>query len=677
MADNKYLKFLPKSEDKEKQRPADPVVTENAAQNLAPAYDAAGNYLGMEAVSPPAANNAYGEDVIKALQSVGRGTDAFVRGAADTLTLGGMDRAAAALGAATGIGGEFGEYSKNLDAQRAASKADETERGPLRLMGQVAGGIVGPAKGARIWQNATALPGRAVGGAVAGASAGLPYGYLSSDADLNSMQAVYDGLKGGVTGAGLGAAAPVIGNAIGRAVDFVRNRVSPDVFSTLPRVAQRNVEDMARTMDLPRVQSEATRLGPNAMLADVSPDMRLVAQNAATRPGVSPVVTEPLRVRDTARNARLQDALNTNLGPNVDRSRVTERLQALRTEAGEKYPKLAATTPDQMPAYSVLQSIDAARRSPLGRSADVASSMEKIETVLRNPQQGGAYGRSAAEFHAAREVADGILNNPNTPDHVVRAVKAVRNELDDALKGNVQGWSGLDKRFSDIAGRQEAFKNGQTILNSGREAMRPDEYARYLQGLNKKQTVAERLGVRAELDRLAGQSGNDLAQFNRTLMEVGDDNNRKLATLFGEGRTRNLYDARDAERIFAATNNAVNNGSQTAQRMGANQLLSGGSATSGAGAPTSMPEMVMAARKRLADAVNDAKYGRVNEDSARQLAGMSVAQGQERDAFIRALRGRANRTDPESDIERTIKALRPGAVAGLLSDGREKKRQQR
>ncbi len=676
--DNEFLKYVkPKDEKPKPPKPPEPPAPVNAAQNLAPAYDASGNYLGMEVVEPPAANNAYGEDVIKALQSFGRGTDAVVRGAADTLTLGGIDRAAAALGAATGIGGEYGEYSKNLEVQRSASKADDAERGPLRLMGQVAGGIVGPAKGARIWQNATALPGRAVGGAVAGASAGLPYGYLSSDADLNSMQAVYDGLKGGATGAGLGAAAPVIGNAIGRAVDFVRNRVSPDVFSTLPRVAQRNVEDMARTMDLPRVQSEATRLGPNAMLADVSPDMRLVAQNAATRPGVSTVVTDPLRVRDAARNERLQDALNTNLGPNVDRSRVTDRLQALRTEAGEKYPTLAATTPDQMPAYSVLQSIDAARRSPLGRSADVASSMEKIETVLRNPQQGGAYGRSAAEFHAAREVADGILNNPNTPDHVVRSVKAVRNELDDALKGNVQGWSGLDKRFSDIAGRQEAFQNGQTILNSGREAMRPDEYARYLQGLNKKQTVAERLGVRAELDRLAGQSGNDLAQFNRTLMEVGDDNNRKLATLFGEGRTQSLYDARDAERIFAATNNAVNNGSQTAQRMGANQLLSGGSATSGAGAPTSVPEMVMAARKRFADAVNDAKYGRVNEDSARQLAGMSVAQGQERDAFIRALRGRANRTDPEGDIERTIKALRPGAVAGLLSDGQEKKRQQR
>ena len=669
--------LLKKKKEKNDKSPviSEPPPSENAAQNLAPTYDPMGFYTGTEAPEFRPEGNAYGEDVGKAVRSVLRGTDAVVRGAADTLTLGAMDRMAAALSAATGVGGEFGEYGKNLDTQREASRADQRERAPLRLMGQIAGGVVGPAKGARIWQNATALPGRAVGGAVGGASAGLPYGYFSSEADLDSMQAVGDGLKGGLTGAAIGAGAPVVGNAIGRAVDFIRNRVSPDAFSTLPRVSQRNVEEMARTMDLSRVQKEASRLGPNAMLADVSPDMRLVAQNAATRPGVSPVVTEPLRARDAMRNERLQDALNVNLGPNVDRSRVTERLQALRSEAGDKYPTLAATTPDQMPAYSVLKTIDETRQSPLGRNPDVASAMNSIETVMRGP--GGSYGRSAAEFHAARQVADGILQNQNTPSHVLRAVQAVRNELDDALKTGVSGWKNLDARFSDIAGRQEAFQNGQTILNSGREAMRPDEYARYLQGLSKKQNVAERLGVRAELDRLAGQSGNDLAQFNRTLMEVGDDNNRKLSMLFGSDRTKRLYDARDAERIFAETNNAVNSGSQTAQRMGANQLLSAGSATSGAGAPTSIPEMMMVARKRLADAVNDAKYGRINEDSARQLAGMAVAQGPNRDNFIRALQSRASRTDPESDIERTIKALRPGAVAGLLSDGREKKRQQK
>lgn len=675
MAENKYLKYLQRDEKKEPPR-VDPVVEANSAQNMAPAYDAMGNYLGVEAVAPPAANNAYGEDVIKAVKSVGRGADAVVRGAADTLTLGGMDRLAAGLGAATGIGGEFGEYSKNLETQRAASRADEKERGPLRVMGQIAGGVVGPAKGLRVLQNATTLPGRAVGGAVAGVSAGLPYGYLSSDADLNSMQAVGDGLQGGLAGGVIGGAAPIVGNAIGRAVDFVRNRTSPDTFSNLPRVTQRNLEQLSRDMDLPRIQTEASRLGPNAMLADVSPDMRLVAQNAATRPGVSAIVADPLRARDAARNERLTGALDSAFGPNVDRTVVNDRLSGLRKQAGSEFERLAATAQNDMPAFGTLTTIDAIKASPLGRNPSVADALGQIERVLKN-QNTGAYGRSAAEFHTARRLADDILNSPGTSGSVRDAVRAIRRELDDALKTGVDGWKGADARFADIAKRQEAFENGQTVFNNGREAMRPDEYARYLTGLNKKQTVTEGLGARAELDRIVGQSNNDLAAINRTMMLPGDDAARKMELLFGPQKTRQFYNAKEAENVFAATNNAVNNGSQTAQRQGANQLLSAGSETAGAGAPTSVPEMLMAARKRVSDAINDAAYGRVNEDAARQLARMTVAQGPERDAFIRALQGRANRTDPELDIERTLKALRPGAVAGLLSDGRERKRQQR
>jgi len=323
-----------------------------------------------------------------------------------------------------------------------------------------------------------------------------------------------------------------------------------------------------------------------------------------------------------------------------------------------------------------LTTIDAIKASPVARNPGVAEALSQIERVLTN-QGSGAVGRSAAEFHAARRLADDILNSPSTSGSVRSAVKAIRDELDMNLKQGVKGWPQADARFADIAKRQEAFENGQTVFNSGREALRPDEYARYLSGLNTKQTATERLGARAELDRIVGQSNNDLNALQRTMKLPGDDPARKMELLFGPNKTRKFYDAKEAERIFAETNNQVNNGSQTAQRMGANQLLSAGSQTSGAGAPTSVPEILMAANKRFSDAVRDAAYGRVNEDAARQLARMTVAQGQERDAFIRALQGRANRTDPELDIERTLKALRPGAVAGLLSDGRERKRQQK
>lgn len=670
MSDNKYLKYLPKDtkkEDRPQQR--DPIVESNSAQNLAPSYDPMGSYTGTEVPSQDIPVNANGEDVIKALKSFGRGTDAFVRGAADVATLGSIDRLSAALGAATGIGGEFGEYSKNLEAQRAATKADQEERAPLRVMGQLAGGIAGPAQGLRLFQNATTLPGRMAGGAIGGATAAFPYGYLSSDADLSTMrgqgQALKEGGQAAAMGFALGGAMPAVGNAVGRAVDFVRNRVSPDQFSNLPRVTQRNVENIARDMDLPRIQSEARRLGDNAMLADVSPDMRLVAQNAATRPGVTSVVADPLRARDAMRNERLTAALNQSFGPNVDRTVVNDRLGALRRSAGSEFDRLSATAANDMPAFGTLTAIDTIKASPLGRNPNVADKLSQIERVLRD-QNTGAYGRSAAEFHAARRLADDILEEKGTSGSVRTAVQSIRNELDNALKQGVSGWPQADARFADIAKRQEAFESGQTVFNSGREALRPDEYARYLSTLNRKQKTVEGLGARAEMDRIVGQSNNDLAALNRTMMLPGDDPSRKMQLLFGPNPTRQFYNAKEAENIFAATNNAVNNGSQTAQRQGANQLLSAGSETAGAGMPTTVPEMVMAARKRIGDAFRDAAYGRVNEDSARQLARMTVAQGRERDEFIKALIGRASRTDPERDIEMTLKALRPGIVAGLL-----------
>jgi hypothetical protein len=670
MSENKYLKYLPKDTKKDDPRDKrEPIVENNSTQNLAPSYDPMGSYTGMEVPSQEIPQNANGEDVIKALQSFGRGTDAFVRGAADTLTLGSIDRVAAALGAATGVGGEFGEYSKNLEAQRAATNADKEQRAPLRIMGQLSGGIAGPAQGLRMFQNATTLPGRMAGGAIGGATAAFPYGYMSSEADLSTLrgqgQALKEGAQAGALGFALGGAMPAVGNAIGRAVDFVRNRVSPDQFSSLPRVTQRNVENLARDMDLPRVQAEARRLGDNAMLADVSPDMRLVAQNAATRPGVTSVVADPLRARDAMRNERLTGALNQSFGPNVDRTVVNDRLGTLRRQAGSEFDRLSATATNDMPAFGTLTKIDEIKASPLGRNPNVSDKLSQIERVLRD-QNTGAYGRSAAEFHAARRLADDILNEASTSGSARTAVKAIRDELDAALKQGVDNWPKADARFADIAKRQEAFQNGQTVFNSGREAMRPDEYERYLKGLNRKQKVTEGLGARAELDRIVGQSNNDLAALNRTMMLPGDDPSRKMQLLFGVDPTRRFYNAKEAENIFSATNNAVNSGSQTAQRQGANQLLSAGSETAGAGMPTTVPEMVMAARKRIGDAFRDAAYGRVNEDSARQLARMTVAQGKERDQFIRALVGRANRTDPERDIEMTLKALRPGIVAGLL-----------
>lgn len=77
--------------------------------------------------------------------------DSFVRGAADTLSFGLADEAAAAGDAlfnpvfGTGKeGGSFTDrYNANLDAQRATVASDSKDRFGYRLAGQIGGGVTG------------------------------------------------------------------------------------------------------------------------------------------------------------------------------------------------------------------------------------------------------------------------------------------------------------------------------------------------------------------------------------------------------------------------------------------------------------------------------------------------------------------------------------------------------
>lgn len=127
--------------------------------------------------------------------------DAAVRGAADTMTFGLADEFAAGMGALTGIGGEFGQYGKNLAAQRGIDKYDEIQNPYSRLGGQVAGGLAT----ARMLPSASTITGNVGLGALAG---GL-YGYGSGqDGIANRAEnalggAIIGGVVGGAADAGL------------------------------------------------------------------------------------------------------------------------------------------------------------------------------------------------------------------------------------------------------------------------------------------------------------------------------------------------------------------------------------------------------------------------------------------------------------------------------------------
>lgn len=194
------------------------------------------------------------------------GIDAFVRGVADTATLGFADEIAA--------GGETlfkgGSYRENLARQRGVDRADEEQNGWLRLAGQVGGGFLLPIGGART----------AGGLAKVGAAYGGAYGVGSGQGDLGDR--LESGLGGAVTGGALGYG---VGKVIGK---FGGGKPPPSGPSG------RDIYEAGQ------------RIGVDALPADIGGPVAgmLTATARATPGGAYSVTSAARRIQDQAMSAR-------------------------------------------------------------------------------------------------------------------------------------------------------------------------------------------------------------------------------------------------------------------------------------------------------------------------------------------------------------------------------------
>jgi hypothetical protein len=116
-----------------------------------------------------------------------------------------------------------------------------------------------------------------------------------------------------------------------------------------------------------------------------------------------------------------------------------------------------------------------------------------------------------------------------------------------------------------FAGRN-AFAQGQTLLSSGRAAIRPGQLATDTAGMSPMEQFMQRTGLRSEIDRHLGTTLNDRVALQRDLMGEGDFNRARMATVFGEEPTQRLANTVGREAQFDRTYNDVVRGSQTAQR---------------------------------------------------------------------------------------------------------------
>jgi len=215
-----------------------------------------------------------------------------------------------------------------------------------------------------------------------------------------------------------------------------------------------------------------------------------------------------------------------------------------------------------------------------------------------------------------------------------------------------------------MAKRAEAVKSGTEYLRGDVTAPSPAYHADKYGKLSADEMIAYQRGSRGEIERLLGTRDNDL-QALKSKLQGGEEawNAQKIATVHGKPAADDLLASVERNQAFRATHHAVNQNSQTAQRLSAADALKPRPAGELPliGPSSNLTGMIATGAKRLVNAAAGqlrsdptAKYGEI----ARAL----TEQGAARDARIAAIADALDRRKGNS-----LAAGKAGNAAGLLA----------
>lgn len=578
-------------------------------------------------------------------------------------------RAAALAETATGTGLPNADYAKNLaNEQNLARDASNAHPYAAQVLGGA--GTIAPALGAAVMApeegvlGAATLGGRALysaltGGAVGGVNA------ASREPDLTAPGVLPRVGSAATTGAVLGGLAPVAGAGIGAAYNAGANVIAGGA-DGISRAATSKLLPAIEADTPQAIQARLAALGPQAMLADSGPAMLGKAQGVALNSDEArSTLNGALLARDAGTNARLAGDVNSAIGPAMSPQAATNILQNARTQVHSRLPAIFASAPP-VDTTGVLATIGQGLTTAVGpestalaRARDylMRDGTDAAGNPIRVPiddAQTLQNAKSAIDMMISGE-DESLGVRPGALSRAQGAITNVRAQLNQALRDQVPGYSDVMDRSSALASRMEAIERGDSILNSGQNAVSPEDLERGLAtraagGMGPISPVINelqglRIGARGAIDRTMGTKANDLIALRNAMQGEGGWNTDKLATIFGDQPTADIASSIDRNSAFRGTLQNVVQNSQTAQRQAAAAAMKPGADTGGI--PYINPNMnltgaVMTPVKRMADAL----LSQFKADPTRsygEIARVLSAQGPQRGAFASALVDAFNR----------------------------------
>lgn len=200
---------------------------------------------------------------------------------------------------------------------------------------------------------------------------------------------------------------------------------------------------------------------------------------------------------------------------------------------------------------------------------------------MLNVNNGNTLDTNPYTLLQTRNAIDGLQKNGSNPQ-VSRILTETRQMIDDSLAQHVPGIKMADAQFRELARQNEGLRIGVKALDSGREALRPEELQQeVLDGVNPEglmvgpsaKTFRMQQAARADIGRQIGTKANDLVALKNIIKGEGDWNCDRMGMLFGQDRTKDALDLLDREALFATTKNDVLGNSYTAARQAAQRDL--------------------------------------------------------------------------------------------------------
>lgn len=574
----------------------------------------------------------------------------------------GVDQAGAAISAAvnplTGAG-QQGEtfsdrYAKNLETERRGSADFQRENPGVSTAANFLGGIAAfggaaavPAVARAIGVMGPTVLGMIGRGAVSGAAIG----------GADALARGHDPSTGVIAGGIAGIAGPVIGRAVGGAIETgvnaAKNFMRPAGETAAGKISEAAARD---AIDLPAAQAALREMGPDAMLADLGPNLQRQAGAIAATPSEGQqIVRTALRERDQAAGQRLGQAADATLGEKQDLVSLAGEIANRRREMASPLYDEAFSTPFK-PSNAVVNLL----KTPAGKSA--VKYAEKLSENEGIPFQLDVRGLDLVK----RALDDMVeLGRRSGSNNEARIVASLRDKIVSEVDKAVPVYAEARKAFASESAVKDALETGQSIFAN---KLHPNALRVEMSKMDDAAKEALIQGARGAVADAMATARTDAAGALKLLQR--GFTREKLNLLVGKQATDDLYRTVQSELRMQGTNRIVTQNSETAARQAARAdfqnmrpEISAQDAFALGGVRGVIRTQIM---QRAADFVNGLRSG----DRAaveRSVAEILTAKGAERDAAIRQVFEAAKKSDPSGQLTKQVTSAIAGGLRAVQS----------